>query len=402
MNKRKNVLVIILVILITSIVTFTATTFFSIEFGDKVIISKKDFVQYQKLSKLLAVKSIIQDNYIEVPEEEDLYTGAVKGLVRALDDPYSVYFDKQEFAELLEHTQGEYSGLGLLVTVDPEDNLITVVKTFKDSPAQQVGIKIGDKIVNVNNQDVTGDEFDMAITMMKGVEGTEVDVRIFRPQEKKFYDHKIKRAKVHIDTVASKIYDKEIGYVEISTFDNNTAKEFETHLDGLIKQGIKGIIIDVRNNPGGSLEQVVEVTDKLVPEGLIVYTKQRDGTGEKFTADKDWVEMPIAVLINGGSASASEILAGAVKDRKSGILIGEKTFGKGLVQQLWPFEDGTGLKFTISKYYTPLGKCIQDIGIEPDIKVELPEEYKTSSIIEEKDDSQLQTALDKVNQMINE
>jgi carboxyl-terminal processing protease len=277
------------------------------------------------------------------------------------------------------------------------NGLLTIIEPFEDSPALQVGIKKDDKIVKVDDKDVTTirDE-GMVISMIKGPENTKVKVTIFRPSSGKYMDMEMTRKKIKIVNIKSDVLSNNLGYIKLSTFDSEIANDFEKHLKGLLARNIKGLIIDVRDNPGGSYEQVVAIADRLLPKKLIVYTEDKDKVRGEKNSDEKELAMPISVLINGNSASASEILAGALKDNEKGTLIGTKTFGKGLVQEVRTLGDGSGLKLTIARYFTPSGVCIQGIGIQPDVVVELPEKYKDLPVsqIPREEDTQLKKAIE--------
>ncbi|NTV90748.1 MAG: S41 family peptidase, partial [Clostridiales bacterium] len=289
-----------------------------------------------------------------------------------------------------------YVGIGVSVNSD-ENGILTVIEPMVDSPAEKAGLKKGDKIVTVDDTDVTAIKDDnMIISMIKGTEGTTVKITVYRSSEGKYIDFEIIRTKIKVVNIKSEVLDNNIGYIKLSMFDSEMAADFENHLGSLLQKGIKGLIIDLRDDPGGSYSQVCKIADRLLPEGTIVYTEDRAGKREVKTSDAQELGLPLAVLVNGNSASASEILAGAVKDYKKGILVGTKTFGKGVVQEIQTLSDGSGLKITVSSYFTPSGVSIHGVGIEPDIKVEVATEYadySASRIPRDKDD-QLKAAID--------
>jgi len=350
-------------------------------------------MQHQKVKE---VESIIKKYYIEEVDEKKLVEGAVAGIAAAVGDPYTVYLNEKEFEDFKVQTEGSYAGIGVVVSVDPSDNLITVVAPFEDTPGEKAGILPGDKIIKVNGKEVYGENLEEAVSMMKGPKGTDVTITIMRDKQTEPKEITITRDIIVLQTIKHKIVADNIGYIRITMFDEKTDKDFESALNELLKQNIKGLIIDVRDNPGGLLSEVVKIADRLLPKGIIVYTEDRYKNRDTEYSDSNEIRLPIVVLVNGGSASASEILAGAIQDYGKGTLIGTKTFGKGLVQNLFPLADGkSAVKVTISKYYTPKGRCIQGEGIEPDIVVELPEELQMSiSQIKEEDDIQLQKAIE--------
>jgi len=276
---------------------------------------------------------------------------------------------------------------------------LTVIEPFQDSPAAKAGIKQGDKIVKVDDKDVTSiSDENMVISMIKGKENTKVKITVYRPSEDKYYQFDIIRKRIKTSNIKSEILDGNIGYIKLLMFDNEIAEYFKRDLDKMLKSGIKGLIIDLRDNPGGSYEQVVQIADMLIPEGMIVYTEDRNGNKQVKKSDKNYVDIPLVLITNGNSASASEILAGAVKDNGRGITVGTRTFGKGLVQELKMLNDGSGLKVTISKYFTPSGVCIHGVGIEPDIEIEVSDEFRNIPVsqIPRDKDIQLQSAIEAV------
>jgi carboxyl-terminal processing protease len=321
--------------------------------------------------------------------------GAIYGLAESLGDPYTVYFDKKQMEAFLEKSRGSYVGIGVTVNVD-DDGLLTVIEPAKGSPAMEAGILQGDKIVKVDGKDVTSvSDENMIISMIKGKENTRVNITVYRPSEDRYVQFNIKRKRIRASNIKSEILSGNIGYIKIAMFDSEIARYFRNDLSNMLKNGIEGLIIDLRDNPGGSFEQVVEIADSLLPAGTIVYTEDRDGRKEYRYSDKAYVDLPLAILINSNSASASEILAGSVRDHGRGILVGTRTFGKGLVQELKLLGDGSGLKVTISRYFTPSGTCIHGTGIEPDIEVGVFDDYRNHPVshIPRSRDNQLRTAV---------
>ena len=353
-------------------------------------------VDYENVVKFNQVRNILKNDYYQNVDENKLLEGAINGLAESLEDPYTVYFNKDQMQSFLEKSQGSYVGIGVTVNVD-DRGLLTVIEPYEGSPAQQAGMKQGDKIVKVDGTDVTSmkDE-NMIISMIKGKENTKVNITVYRPDEDRYLQFEIKRKRIKASNIKSEILDDNIGYIKIVMFDSEIASYFKNDLNSMLRKGIEGLIIDLRDNPGGSYEQVVEIADSLLAEGTIVYTEDRDGNKEYKYSDKKMVDIPLVILINGNSASASEILAGAVKDHNRGKLVGTNTFGKGLVQELKLLKDGSGLKVTISKYFTPSGVCIHGTGIKPDIKVDVFEEYRNLPVsqIPRDRDIQLQSAVE--------
>jgi len=392
-NKR-TLFVVVLIIILTSSITYAIAVQFNprlvvttAEDGSKSIhvVSEKDYKIFRELRPLIKIIKIIETRYVEDVEIKKLIEGAIRGAINALGDPHTAYFTPQDFENLKISLQGSYEGIGITVTLD-EEGRVTVISPIEDSPAERAGIRPEDRIVKVNDTDLKGLTLNEAVELMRGPKGTEVTLFIQRKGHEELLKFDIVRDAVKLKTVKSKILNDSIGYIKITSFDENTGSDFKKELYGLKNKGIKGLILDLRNNPGGALNECVEVADELIGESLIVYTKDRYGNIiEEFRSDAKKINIPLVVLVNRYSASASEIVAGAVKDTNSGILIGSKTFGKGSVQELVSFEDGSGFKITIARYYLPKGDCIDGTGIEPHIKVELPEGTDVFNVDESKD-----------------
>lgn len=367
-------------------------TTFNTDYG--IIFSGKN-VKPSSIKKFNDVKNILKNDYYKDIDDAVLLEGAIGGMADSLNDPYTVYFTSEQMKDFSEKTEGSYVGIGISITMDT-DGLLTVIQAFEGSPAKAAGIIKGDKIIKVNDKDVTAirDEA-MIISMIKGKENTPVKITVYRQKEVKSIDFNIMRKKIKIENISSEVLDNNIGYIRISQFDAEIATYFNNHLNKLLKNDIKGLVIDVRDNPGGDYNQVVAIADRLLPEGVIVYTEDRLGNKIYEKSDATELSIPIAVLVNGNSASASEVLAGALKDYGKGVLVGTKTFGKGLVQEVKTLSDGSGIKLTVARYFTPSGKCIQDIGIEPNKEVFSNEKYKefVASEIPREDDIQLKTAI---------
>ncbi|MGI6706227.1 MAG: S41 family peptidase [Clostridia bacterium] len=392
-------LLIIMVSFISSFATLQIVDYINVKNGDKVIITKKQYEQLKDAQKLETVKSIIQKNYIKEVEDETLIDGAIRGLVASLNDPYSVYYTKEEFKEFQEHTRGTYAGVGLMVTVDPRDKMITVIQAFEDGPSAEAGIKPGDKIVKVNDVELDGTMLDKAVALMKGPKGTKVKVTVYR--DGSFKEYELVRDIITIDTVDERMLAGKIGYIRIASFDENTADAFKDAIEKLEKEGMEGLIIDVRDNPGGLLNAVTEVADVLLPEGKIVYTEDRYGKQEMEMSDAKALGLPLVILVNGSSASASEILAGSVQDHGVGKIVGTQTFGKGVVQSIRVFKDASGLKLTTSSYFTPKGRSIHEVGITPDVVVDFPEEFKKNpEPLTDENDVQLRKAIEVVKELM--
>ncbi len=347
------------------------------------------------LAKVSLLQKYIDTFYLNDVDGKDLEDGIYKGILKGLDDPYSVYYTKKEYSSLQESTTGVYCGIGAYVTQDVKTGVITIVQPFEGGPADVAGILPNDIIYKIEGEEVTGEDLSEVVAMMKGKKGTKVSLTVVR--DKKKLDFSVTRNEIEIPTVEYKMMDNKIGYIKVSEFDEITAEQFRKALDDLEKQNEKGLIIDLRNNGGGRLTAVVDMLDRMLPEGVIVSTKNKKGEGDTYSStDEEKFVKPLAVLINGNSASASEVFAGAIQDYGTGELIGTTSFGKGIVQTIFGLNDGTAVKLTTSEYFTPKGRNIHGKGLTPDVKVELKEELKQKVTIEPKDDNQLQTAIKEV------
>ena len=360
LSKKRAFLYGVLLVMITALVTFNV----DIVLGDKVVISKETYDTYKKYNKLLGLEELVKDDFYQKVDDTKIVDGAIKGMFYGLDDPYSQYYTQEEFKKLKEQTSGSFVGIGVYINPISDDEYITIKSPVKGSPAEKAGILSGDKILKVDGKVVTSENSDEAISMIKGKEGTTVELTIKRND--KVFDVNVKREKIVTDTVEYKTLEDSIGYIKISSFAENTYDEFKLALDGL--KDIKGLIIDVRDNPGGLLNVCKDIVDDLIGEGTIVYTKNNKGETEYLKSDKDKIDVPIVVLTNESSASASEILTGAIIDNNAGISVGTTTFGKGLVQTVRELKDGTGYKLTTAQYYTPSGNYINEKGIKPTIE----------------------------------
>ena len=329
-------------------------------------------VSEMSAKKMTLMEQLVDAYYFGKIDKSKMTEGTYKGLIEGLDDPYSEYFTKEEYKDLQQESSGKYVGIGALVTQDDKNGIISIVKVLDKSPAKKAGLKKDDIIAQVDGKDVTGKELTKVVSKMKGKEDTKVTLKILDPKTAKYKTVTLVRKSVDSPSVDSKIIDKKnnIGYIAISEFDQNTAEQFEKHIKKLKKQKVKGIIFDLRYNPGGLYDTVVKMLDDILPEGVIVFTKDKNGNREEEKSDAKCLKLPIVVLQNEGSASAAEIFSGAIQDFKAGTIVGTKSYGKGVVQNTFPFSDGSALKLTIKKYYTPSGKNINGKGITPDVKVE--------------------------------
>ena len=320
--------------------------------------------------------------------EDTLYTGMVAGL----DDPYSVYYTQEQLESMEEATSGEYSGIGATLSQDPDTKEISVVSCFDGTPAEEAGLLPGDVITGWNGNPVSDMELSELVSKIKTDPDEHLTLSIERDGEE--LEVELTRRAVEVPTVEYEMLGDQIGYIRLLEFDEVTAQQFEEAMSDLESQGMEKLIIDVRNNPGGVLQTVCDMLDQFLPEGLIVYTEDKNGKRTEYTSDEEHqFTKPLAVLVNGNSASASEIFAGAIQDYGMGTIVGTTTFGKGIVQKIFYLSDGTGLKLTMAKYYTPKGHDIHKKGIQPDVEVELDEDLQNQSSISHEEDNQLKKAI---------
>ncbi len=333
---------------------------------------KKTTVSELSEKKMNLMEQVIDAYYFGKIDQSKMTDGTYKGLVAGLGDQYSEYYTKDEYKSMLEDNAGKYVGIGALVSKNEKNGIISIQRVFKSSPAEKAGLKRGDIIVKVNGKDVTGEDLSKVVLKIKGEENTKVKLKILDKKKLKYKNVTLVRKTVDVPTVESKMIDKKnkIGYVEISEFDANTVKQFKKNIAKLKKQKVKGIIFDLRYNPGGMYDTVCQILDDILPKGTIVFTKDKYGKRDEVTSNSKSLKLPIVVLQNEGSASASEIFAGAVQDFKAGTIVGTQSYGKGVVQNTYPFSDGSALKLTVKKYFTPSGKNINGKGIAPDVKVD--------------------------------
>lgn len=408
--KLKKVLITILVLALfftSNLISYNIGNSKSKGVDSTIIAKKEDNEKVDKklddeyvLERINEVKSMIDKNYYKKADDYDVLMGMLKGAVSSLNDPYSYYMTEDEYKKFNEETDGEFAGLGIYVSGSIDDNLITIVSPMKGTPADRAGLKTDDKIIKINGEDFTADKMDDAVKIMRGKPGEKVKITILRRDKNgkaQFLDFDIVREIIKVQTVSSKLLKDNIGYISISGFDTPTYNDFNKQYKELKKQGITKLILDLRNNPGGLLTTSTQVVNTFLDGGLIMYMLDKQNNKETINATKGADDIKIVVLVNKGSASASEIVAGALKDRKRATIVGTQTFGKGIVQTVYNMPDGEGLKLTTSAYYTPSGVNIHGKGIAPDVKVELNEEVKTISIDNLDKDNQIQKAIEILN-----
>ena len=351
-------------------------------------------------NKMNRVKNIIDSDFLYDYDVEKMMDYMSIGMLAALEDPYAQYYDKKSFEQFYTQTEGEYSGIGVYVSFDKEKNMPIVLLPIEGSPAEKAGIITGDYIEYVGDLYSVTSDYDTIIDAIKGIIGTTVKIGLIRldeNNEEQRLEVEVERQKIQINPIKSSIYSNNIGYIRMNSFDEVAYREFKAKYEELTNNPkIKGLIIDIRDNPGGILEVCANITDLIVPEGKIVYTIDKKGKEETLYSDNNAIKMPLVVLVNENSASASEVFTAAVKDYGVGVIIGKKTYGKGVVQTLKSLRDGTYLKLTTQEYFSPKGNKINEVGVEPDIEVDLPEGIKSSYNLDLKDDTQLQRALEEL------
>jgi len=332
-------------------------------------------VSTDTIQKMRTIEDIIDTYYYgDTVTAKELQNGVYKGMMASLGDPYSEYYSSEELEDVVNSNQGISYGIGALISMNQQMSMAMISGVMEESPAQEAGLREGDIIYQVEGESTQGMSLTKVVSLVKGREGTTVHLTIYREGEADYLDFEIIRAKqIETTTVDSGIVEghEDIGYLRIREFDTITVDQYTEAMAVLTEQGMKGLILDLRSNPGGDLSAVVDIARKILPAGLIVYTEDKEGNRKEYTCDGDReLQIPLVVLVNGYSASASEILAGAIQDYNKGTLIGTTTYGKGIVQRIHRLDDGTALKLTVSAYFTPSGRNIHGIGIEPDIELE--------------------------------
>lgn len=387
-NKRSKIFTIIITALITFFLTTTASSFIT------------GLMQGESIEKITVVKEMLSEYSLFDVDDEKVADYAAMAMAASVEDPYTAYFPKDEFSAYKDNIMSSYVGMGAMLGADMEKDEITIVSTVEGGPAHKSGLKGGDRIIAIDGKNYSAAQLSEASMYVKnGDEGTTF-VLLMEREGKGRFEVSVTREKITKKSVESKMLENDIGYIKITGFESkiertekDTYDEFVENLLALKSAGMDKMIIDLRDNPGGDLRVVCNIADALLPKGVITYTEDKYGKQEFIYSDKEELNIPIAILVNGGSASASEILTGALKDHKKATVIGTKTYGKGIVQGVFPFSDGSGMSITTARYFTPNGECIHKIGIEPDITVEL-DSKKALSELTAKEDKQLQKAIE--------
>lgn len=403
-NKRFKIYKIIMLVILVAFISFLLTSIGMYQYfknngklGSTFVVSSSN--NGEIASELSKYKSLIDKYFLGEVNEEKLKEGAIKGYIEGLDDEYTEYISKEEMQDYMEEATGNFVGIGIYMVKDTDTNKVMVLSPIKGSPAEKAGILPGDLIISVDGVQYTADEMSVAANKIKGEEGTKVKVEILRGTQELSFE--LTRENIKVNPVEGKVLKNNIGYIKFSSFDENTSEEFKNKFEELQKQGIKSLIIDLRNNGGGIVSEALNIADYIIEKDKVILYEVDKNHKEKIEKTKNdpIINMPIVVLTNNNTASSSEILAGALKDYQKAKIIGTKTYGKGVIQQLMTLPDGSGLKITAEEYLTPNKTQIHKIGIEPDEEVELPEDLKNKLSIEEKDDTQLQRAIEILKQL---
>jgi len=345
--------------------------------------------------KMELIQSYLDKYYVEDYSEEDVEEMLYAGMMAGVGDRYTYYMPEETLDQYMENSHGQFDGVGIEVYTTQAGE-VTISRVMEGQPAEEAGLKEGDVIIGVDGEDVRGKMLSDVAAKIRGREGVEVSIQVLRRSTGETLEFTMKRAVVVMESVDSRMINGDIGYISISGFKENTYEQFKGYLDELLAAGMKGLVLDLRDNPGGLVRSVYQIGEELLPEGTMVYTLDKKENRNDLKCDETYLDIPLVVLVNENSASASEILAGAVKDTERGQLVGMQTFGKGLVQRLFTLPDGSGLNVTIQKYYTPSGTTIHGVGITPDAEVQLPEKYLMTAVaaIPEREDTQLQKGLE--------
>ena len=397
MEKEKKIKVykILMLVVLSVFITFMITSISLYTYFTKNPISISAKSNNKDISnKLDKYRKIIDKYYLGEVDESKLEEGAIKGYIEGLDDPYTEYISKEDMDSYLDDTMGNFVGIGIYMIKNTKYDKIQVLSTIKGSPAEEAGIQSGDLIVSVDGIEYKADDMTAVSNKIKGEEGTKVTVELLRGSENVKYE--LTRSKVKVNQVEGKVISDDIGYIKFTSFDETTAEDFKKQYQELAKKNIKSLIIDLRNNGGGIVDQALEIADYIADkDSVLLYEVDKNNKETVRKAKTDpIINMPIVILTNENTASASEILAGALKDLGKAKTVGTTTYGKGVIQQILKLNDGSGLKITIEEYQTPNKNKINKVGIEPDEKVELPDSVESIFTIKESEDTQLQKAID--------
>lgn len=395
LDKRQKIYKVVMLVVIVAVITFITTTLFMSQYIEgNVRYIPTAYNDGGISSSIASFRKIIDQKFLGEIDEEKVKQEAIRGYIKGLDDPYTEYMTKEEMEEFTSDVMGNFTGIGIYLTKDTEKNAVIVISPIKDTPAHKAGILPGDIITKVDGVSYTGEQLTEASNKIKGEVGSKVTLEILR--DNKTLTFEITRENIKINHVESKLLENNIGYIEFNSFDDGCSKEFKNKLEELKKQNIKSLIIDIRGNGGGLVDEALDIADYIVEKDKTLLITVDKNQNEEITKAKidPIIDIPVVLLMNETSASASEILAGALKDNGKVTIVGEKSYGKGVIQELLTLKDGSGLKITTNEYYTPNHNKINKIGITPDVEVVLSDELKEKLVLEEKDDTQLQKAIE--------
>lgn len=394
-DKRQRIYKVVMLVVIVAVITFITTTLFMSQYIEgNVRYIPTAYNDGGISSSIASFRKIIDQKFLGEIDEEKVKQEAIRGYIKGLDDPYTEYMTKEEMEEFTSDVMGNFTGIGIYLTKDTEKNAVIVISPIKDTPAHKAGILPGDIITKVDGVSYTGEQLTEASNKIKGEVGSKVTLEILR--DNKTLTFEITRENIKINHVESKVLENNIGYIEFNSFDDGCSKEFKNKLEELKKQNIKSLIIDIRSNGGGLVDEALDIADYIVEKDKTLLITVDKNQNEEITKAKidPIIDIPVVLLMNETSASASEILAGALKDNGKVTIVGEKSYGKGVIQELLTLKDGSGLKITTNEYYTPNHNKINKIGITPDVEVVLSDELKEKLVLEEKEDTQLQKAIE--------
>ena len=393
---------IVIGVIATLLIGCVAVNVGCIATNSKILITSKDsgtegssVLSADTISKINELNAYINTYYYDDVDTADLQDGLYKGLLEGIGDKYSIYYNAKDYEAMQVSVTGQYYGIGAGLSQDKDTMVVTVNKIYEGTPSEEAGLLKDDIIISVDDTDATSLELTELVRQIRGEEGTTVHLEVYRPSTGESLSFDVERRDITLPSVSHKMLQDRIGYIYINSFESETATQFEEAVSDLEKQGMEALVLDVRYNPGGLVTSVVKILDDILPEGVVVYTEDKNGDRQNYTSSGDThLDYPMAVLINGDSASAAEILAGAIKDYEYGTLIGTTTYGKGIVQTNFPLEDGDAVKLTTAKYFTPNGNYIHGVGIEPDIELEYEYLDPEGEAYEETYDNQIQKAIE--------
>lgn len=394
---------IVLGVLGMALIGWTGINIFCYVTGSQILVTNKGsaavgnstLLDEETVTKINELEAYVDAYYYDDVETEELQDGLYNGLLEGIGDKYSVYYNAEEYQQSQVSTTGKYYGIGAGLTQAKDTMQVSVSKVYEGTPSDEAGLQVDDIIISVDDTDAASMEVTELVKIIRGEKGTTVHLEVYRASTSEYLSFDVERANVTLPSIASMMFENGIGYIRIESFESDTGLQFESALSELETKGMKSLIIDLRYNGGGMVDTVVQILDDILPEGLIVYTEDKNGKRQEYRSGGDThVDYPMAVLINEASASASEIFAGAIKDYDYGTLIGTTTFGKGIVQTIFPLEDGDAVKLTTAKYFTPNGNYIHGVGITPDIELEYEYLNPEGEEYEEQYDNQIQKAIE--------